>query len=55
MDENKDLTCQVCGTPLVKSKKDLKKTLDGSRTLDGSWDLGDMVCPKCHPELVESK
>lgn len=45
--------CEVCGTPLVKSNKTL--LLDGSRKLDGSWDLNGMVCPKCHPGLAKAE
>lgn len=47
-------TCMVCGTPLVKSNKELK--FDGSLKLDGSWNGNDnTICPKCHPELAETK
>ena len=43
--------CNVCGTPMVKSNQTLK--MDGSRKLDGSWGMKDLVCPKCHPELAQ--
>ena len=50
--EEKQL-CKVCGTPLVKANQVLK--MDGTLKLDGSWGFNNMVCPKCHPELAESK
>ncbi len=53
MAETSTPTCDKCGTPLVPAKEPLK--IDGSLTMDGSWDMGDMVCPKCHPELVKAE
>lgn len=50
MSENISI-CPQCGTELVESKETL--TLDGSLSLDGSFTLGNKVCPKCHPELVK--
>lgn len=52
MSEEKTFTCQKCGTPMVPSKEKIK--LDGSLHLDGSWKTGNMVCPKCHPELADT-
>lgn len=50
---DKEILCEVCGTPLVKSSEELK--FDGSLTFDGSWNMDNMICPKCHPELVKTK
>ena len=47
MEKKAASTCKVCGTPLVPSKKELK--------MDGSWSMGSMVCPKCHPELTKAE
>ncbi len=38
MDETQKPVCKVC---------------DGSLTLDGSFNFGNEVCPKCHPELAK--
>lgn len=53
MEKKAASTCKVCGTPLVPSKKELK--MDGSLQMDGSWSMGSMVCPKCHPELTKAE
>ena len=52
MSENKPTTCKKCGTPMVPSKETIK--LDGMLPLDGTWNLDNQVCPKCHPDLAES-
>lgn len=52
MSEEKTITCQKCGTKMVPSKR---RRLDGSLPLDGSASLGNMICPKCHPEYVDTK
>lgn len=53
MSENEVIKCEVCDTTMVPKKEGT--TLDGERLLDGSMTLGDLVCPKCHPDLVDSK
>lgn len=52
--ENKNdvVKCAVCETEMVPKKQGT--ALDGGRTMDGSSTWGGLVCPKCHPELVES-
>ena len=53
MDKSTESACKICGTPLVPSKKELK--MDGSLKMAGSWSMGNMACPKCHPELVKAE
>lgn len=53
-------TCMVCGTTMVKCNKEIKfdgsLKFDGSWVFDGSWNEGNnTICPKCHPELAETK
>ncbi len=51
MDETQKPVCKVCGTKFVPAKEPIK--MDGSLTLDGSFNFGNEVCPKCHPELAK--
>lgn len=52
MDNNVNL-CDVCKTPLVSAKD--KISLSGELRMDGSWNFNNMVCPNCHPDLVETE
>lgn len=50
---SKTILCEVCGTPLVHSKKEI--TYDGSLVYDGSFNYNNDICPKCHPEYVSEE
>lgn len=53
MESTNTPVCPKCGTKMVPvSKPAQAPTLDGSFKLDGTISLNGMVCPKCHPELV---
>lgn len=54
MDNTKNdvIVCEVCGTEMVSPAQPL--SLDGTLSFDGSSTLGGLICPKCHPDLVES-
>lgn len=46
------ILCEVCGTPLIHSKKDIDYE-NGSLVCDGSFTFGNDICPKCHPEYAD--
>lgn len=52
MSESKTSTCEKCGTPLIQ----IGQKYNGTARYDGTSTYhADMVCPKCHPELVKEK
>ena len=52
MDQTNSPVCLKCGTPLVPAKKHI--AYDDSLPRDGSANFNNQVCPKFHPELVET-
>ena len=47
---NNTNVCEKCNTPLVPSKD---TNYNGTTSYDGAITYGNMVCPKCNPELVK--